>query len=77
MWNFILKNQKLITFSPQKRKHNTKLEEKRPKKTLKENHAKVLFTQKFMFDAKEIKHCTKKCLNFMKLNNKTKLYTSI
>jgi hypothetical protein len=30
-----LKIQKLITFSPQKRKHNTKLEEKRPKKTLK------------------------------------------
>ncbi len=61
MWNFILKNQKLITFSPQKRKHNTKLEEKRPKKTLKENRAKVLFTQNYMFDAKEIKHCTKKC----------------
>jgi hypothetical protein len=39
MWYFIFKNKKLITFSPQKRKHNTKLEEKRPKKTLKENHA--------------------------------------
>jgi hypothetical protein len=61
MWNFIKQNQKLIAFSPQKRKHNTKLEEKRPKKTFKKNHAKVLFTQNYMFDAKEIKHCTKKC----------------
>jgi hypothetical protein len=35
---FYKKTQKLITFSPQKRKHNTKLEENRPK---------ILFMQKF------------------------------
>jgi hypothetical protein len=58
----LVKNSKLNYIFTTKRKHNTKLEEKKTKKDpQKKNHAKVLFTQNYMFEAKEIKHCAKKC----------------
>ncbi len=38
------------------------------KKDPKKNHAKVFFTQNYMFDAKEIKHCTKKMLKFYEIH---------
>jgi hypothetical protein len=67
MWNFIKKNQKLITFSPQKRKHNTKLEEKRPKKTLKRKSCKSFFYTKLYVWCKRNQTLHKKMLKFYEI----------
>jgi hypothetical protein len=74
---FYKKIQKWITFSPQKTKHNTKLKEKRPKKTQKQKSYKNYFYTKLYVWCKRNQTLCKKMLKFSKIEQQKNIYISI